>query len=216
LNRAFLTHLHSDHTTGYPDLILTPWVLEREDPLEVYGPPGLGEMTEHLLSAYRQDITERIHGLEPANSSGYRVVAREIEEGLVYRDANVTVEAFPVRHGSWPAFGYRFRTPDRSVVVSGDTAPTERIVEYARNCDVLIHEAYSALGFQSLPPAWQQYHARVHTSAPELARLACRARPDLLILYHQLYWGATEDQLIAEVRDRYEGQVASGRDLDVY
>ena len=97
LNRAFLTHLHSDHTAGYPDLILTPWVLERDEPLHVYGPPGLNSMTDHILAAYRQDIRERIEGLEPANKQGYLVIAHEIDAGLVYQDARVRVEAFPVQ-----------------------------------------------------------------------------------------------------------------------
>lgn len=216
LNRAFLTHLHSDHTTGYPDLILTPWVLERDEPLHVYGPPGLTEMTNHLLAAYRQDIRERIEGPEPANERGYQAITHEIEAGPIYRDENVSVEAFPVRHGSWTAFGYRFQTPDRMIVVSGDTAPTETIVEQSLGCDVLLHEVYSAGRFQSLPPAWRCYHAQVHTSTGELARLAAQIQPGLLVLYHQLSWGASEQELLDEVGSDYDGPTVSARDLDVY
>jgi ribonuclease BN (tRNA processing enzyme) len=216
LNRAFLTHLHSDHTAGYADLILTPWVLERDEPLHVYGPPGLGEMTEHLLAAYRQDIRERIEGLEPANERGYRTVAHEIEPGEVYRDERLNVEAFPVRHGSWRAIGYRLQTADRTIVVSGDTAPSETLVEQSRGCDVLLHEVYSASRFAGLPAAWQRYHAQVHTSTRELAAIAEQARPGLLVLYHQLYWGATDQELLDEIKQHYAGPVVSGRDLDVY
>jgi ribonuclease BN (tRNA processing enzyme) len=68
LKIAFLTHLHTDHTVGYPDLIFTPWVLGRDRPLEVYGPPGIKSMTEYILKAYEKDIDVRIHGLEPANT----------------------------------------------------------------------------------------------------------------------------------------------------
>ena len=216
LNRAFVTHLHSDHTAGYPDLILTPWVLERDEPLHVFGPSGLQKMTEHVLAAYEQDIAERMHGPEPANAQGHDVIAHEIEPGLVYQDANVRVDAFPVRHGSWQAFGYGFRTPDRSIVLSGDTLPTDVIVEQCPHCDVLIYEVYSAAGFQTLPPAWQRYHAQVHTSSTELALLASEARPGLLILYHQLFWGTSERDLLLEVKGLYDGEVVSGRDLDVY
>jgi ribonuclease BN (tRNA processing enzyme) len=216
LNRAFLTHLHSDHTAGYPDLILTPWVLERDEPLHVYGPAGLGGMTEHILAAYRQDIRERIEGLEPANERGFQTIAHQIEPGQVYQDENVRVKAFPVQHSSWAAFGYRFQTPDRTIVVSGDTAPTETIVEQARGCDVLLHEVYSARRFQSLPPEWQRYHAHVHTSTHELARIAAEAQPGLLVLYHQLFWGASDQDLLDEIAERYSGPVVSGRDLDVY
>lgn len=216
LGWAFVTHLHSDHTVGYADLILTPWVLGREEPLRAFGPPGIAGMTRHLLAAYEQDVRERICGLEPANERGCGAVAREVEPGLVYQDAQVRVEAFAVRHGSWPAYGYRFDTPERSIVVSGDTAPVDTVVEMSRGCDILVHEVYSEAGFRSLPPAWQRYHAQVHTSASELASMASRAEPGLLILYHQLYWGVAEQDLLCEVRERYDGRVVSGRDLEIY
>ena len=67
IKHAFLTHLHSDHTTGYPDLILTPWVMGRDEPLEVYGPEGIDAMTDHIIAAYQADIKYRVYGLEPAN-----------------------------------------------------------------------------------------------------------------------------------------------------
>jgi ribonuclease BN (tRNA processing enzyme) len=216
LNRAFLTHLHSDHTVGYPDLILTPWVLERDEPLHVYGPTGLGEMTDHLLAAYREDIRQRIEGPEPANERGYKTIAHEIEPGRVYQDDNLTVDAFPVQHGSWPSFGYRFRTRDRTIVVSGDTAPTDAIVEQSRGCDVLLHEVYSASRFEGLNLEWQRYHAQVHTSTYELACIAAAAQPGLLVLYHQLFWGASDQELLDEIAEIYAGPVVSGRDLDVY
>jgi len=216
LTRAFLTHLHSDHTAGYPDLIFTPWVLERFEPLEVYGPPGIRAMTEHILAAYREDIRERIEGLERANESGYLVDVHEIEPGIVYQDNNIKVEAFPVKHGSWQAFGYKFYAPDRTIVISGDTAPTERCVEEYRGCDVLIHEVYSVAGFETRPPGWQKYHSSVHTSSLELAEMASKARPGLLILYHQLFWSASEEELLLEVQSGYDGKVVSGKDLEVY
>jgi ribonuclease BN (tRNA processing enzyme) len=216
LTRAFLTHLHSDHTAGYPDLILTPWTLERDEPLEVYGPPGLEAMTERLLAAYEADITERLKGLQPANEAGWRALARDVAPGVVYEDDNVTVEAFPVDHGSWEAYGYRFRTADRTIVISSDTAPTERMVEMSRGCDVLLHEVYAEAGFANIPPEWQAYHAAVHTSSSQLAELATRARPKLLVLYHQLLWGVSYEELLAEVKEGYAGEVVSGRDLDVF
>ncbi|MCK5411533.1 MAG: MBL fold metallo-hydrolase, partial [Gemmatimonadetes bacterium] len=89
LRTVFITHLHSDHTLGLPDLIFTPWVLERTAPLEVYGPPGVRAMVEHLSEAYSEDVRIRLEGLEPANRSGYRVIAHEVEPGVVFQDANV-------------------------------------------------------------------------------------------------------------------------------
>ena len=217
LKTAFVTHLHSDHTVGYADLIFTPWTLERKEPLEVYGPRGLKAMTAHLLAAYKEDILIRTRGLEPSNHTGYKVIAHEIKPGVIYKDANVTVKAFLVNHGSWPqAFGYRFETPDRTIVISGDTAPSASVIENCNGCDVLIHEVYSAVRFASRPPEWQKYHSRFHTSTRELAEIATKARPALLILYHHLFWGATDDDLVKEVQQTYSGKVVSGRDLDVY
>jgi ribonuclease BN (tRNA processing enzyme) len=216
LNRLFVTHLHSDHTAGYPDFILTPWVLGRAEPLVVYGPAGIQAMTEHLLAGYREDIRERLEGLEPANNSGYRVQAEEIEPGMVYRDSNVSVEAFAANHGSWPAFGYRFQTPDRTIAISGDTAPAESCLEAYEDCDVLIHEVYSSRGLKGRSPAWQRYHSAVHTSSRQLADIASAVKPQLVILYHQLFHGASEEALLREVRERYDGAVVSGKDLAVY
>ncbi len=217
LKTAFVTHLHSDHTVGYADLIFTPWTLERTEPLQVFGPRGLQAMTHHVLEAYKEDIEIRTNGLEPSNKTGYRVKAYEIKAGVIYKDANVTVKAFPVKHGSWrEAYGYRFETPDKIIVVSGDCTPDENIVQNCNGCDVLIHEVYSTTGFAKRPPEWQKYHSNFHTSSRQLAEIATRAKPGLLILYHQLFWGTSEEELVKEVQANYKGQVVSGRDLDVY
>jgi len=217
LRTAFVTHLHSDHTVGYPDLIFTPWVLDRDGPLRVYGPPGIKAMTEHILEAFKEDIHVRIEGLEPANTEGYKVDVHEIGPGIVYKDDHVTVKAFPVHHGAWKAaFGFRFETPDRIIVISGDRGPNPDIAEYCQGCDVLIHEVYSVKGFETRPKEWQAYHADSHTSSLELGRLAARVRPGLVILYHQLLWGATPEELLEEIRQVYDGKVVYGNDLDIY
>jgi len=101
LTRAFVTHLHSDHTVGYPDLIFTTWVMDRKEPLEVYGPSGLKAMTKHILAAYSEDIDMRVKGLELADPRGYQVNVHAVKPGTIYQDKNVRVTAFPVRHGSW-------------------------------------------------------------------------------------------------------------------
>jgi ribonuclease BN (tRNA processing enzyme) len=217
LKTAFVTHLHSDHTVGFADLIFTPWTLERKEPLAVYGPRGIKAMAEHLAKAYAQDVEIRTRGLEPSNKTGYKVIAHEIKPGVVYKDENVTVKAFLVPHGSWPqAFGYRLETPDRVIVISGDTGPSQAIADNCNGCDVLIHEVYSAAGFALRPPEWQRYHAAFHTSSHELAEIATKARPGLLILYHQLLWGTSHEDLVKEVQQSYNGKVVSGSDLDVY
>lgn len=217
LEIAFATHLHSDHTLGYADLIFSPWVLEREAPLVVYGPAGIKTMTDHILKAYAEDVDIRLNGLEPANATGYKVAVHEIKPGVIFKDQNVVVKAFAVQHGSWPqAFGYRFETPDRVVVISGDCTPSPALIENSKGCDVLIHEVYSTTGFAKRPQVWQKYHSNFHTSSRQLAEIAQQVQPGLLILYHQLFWGTTDEELENEIRQFYDGKVISGRDLQVF
>ena len=214
---VFITHLHSDHTLGYPDLIFSPWVLGRKEPLEAYGPRGLQDMTEHIEKAWEKDIDVRTNGLEHGNRTGYQVHVHEIAPGIVYKDANVTVKSFLVAHGSWDqAFGYRFETTDRTIVLSGDTAPTDAIVKACNGCDVLLHEVYNEVD-PSRGPDWLKYLRAFHTSTFELAKLATEAKPGLLVLYHQGYGhSASETVLLAEIKQHYSGKVVSAHDLDVY
>lgn len=217
LKVAFLTHLHSDHSAGLPDLILTSWIAGRDAPLELYGPEGVADMAEYILKAYDADIRYRIDGLEPANDLGWRVNAYTLDDGVVYEDDNVKVEAFRVRHGTWEnAFGFRFTTPDRVIVISGDAAPDANVEKYAKGADILIHEVYSVSGFARRDEFWQDYHSNNHTSAHELGEIASRAQPKLLVLYHVLFWGSSEETVLEEVREKYSGEVVLGHDLDVF
>ena len=126
---VFTTHLHADHTAGYADLLITTWVAGRSAPLEVHGPRGITAMTDAVLTAYRVDVEDRLAARGQASVN--LVNAHEIVPGVVYKDAKVTVTAFAVKHGNLDAYGYRFDTPDRSVVISGDTSPAESVVESA-------------------------------------------------------------------------------------
>ena len=217
LKTVFITHLHSDHTLGYPDLIFTPWVLGRDEPLQAYGPHGLREMTANVEKAWKKDVYVRTHGLEQANRTGYKVVVHEIAPGVVYRDGNVTVTAFLVKHGIWDqAFGYRFDTKDRSVVISGDTAPSDSVVEACHGCDVLLHEVYNPHGEELKTPHWKQYFHDSHTSPEELGEIARRAHPKLLVLYHLVFEKLPEEDLVEQVRKAYAGEMVVGRDLEIY
>jgi len=217
LKLAFLTHLHSDHTAGYADLILTPWVLGRNIPLEVYGPKGLTQMTEDLLEAYRSDISYRLDGLEPANALGWQVNTHEITEGVVFQDDLIEVTAFKINHGSWDnAFGYRFVTPDKTIVISGDTRPSQNLIRYSEGADILVHEVYSQAGFDKKTEVWKKYHASHHTSTFELGEIAKKTKPGLLVLHHILFWGANEEELLDEISQIYDGLVSVGSDMMIY
>lgn len=157
---AFVTHLHSDHTAGYADLILTPWSIGRGRPLEVYGPKGLEHMTDHILEAYKEDIAIRRRDKQvlgvPEQADGYKVNVHEITPGTVYKDQNVTVKAFLVNHGDAPqAFAYRIGTPDRTIVISGDAAPSQSVIDSCNRL-ILYHRANPGGG----RPLWKTLLAR--------------------------------------------------------
>ena len=218
---AFSTHLHSDHTAGLSDLYLSPAVVGRGAALELYGPAGLKDMAAHIRAAYSKDYEVRTKALERGDPAAYEMIVHEIKPGVVYKDANVTVTAFAVPHGTWDlALGYRFDTADKSIVISGDTASTEEIVRACHGCDLLLHEVYSITELTN-PNArkretWPEYLKRFHTSTDELGTIAEKAQPKVLVLYHQIY-GTTDDAgLVREVGKTYRGRVVSARDLDVY
>lgn len=216
----FVTHLHSDHTLGYPDLIFTSWVMGRKTPLAAYGPHGLRAMTEHIIAAWAEDIDVRTNGLEKRTPGGYRVDVHEIGPGVVYDSGGVRVTAFQVEHGTWrEAYGYRFDTPGRSVVISGDTKPSENLVRVAAGADVLVHEVYPAA--RTAPnatesAAWPSYMRDFHTSDVEVGQLAARIRPKLVILTHIIRRGATDDEMLAAVRRSFSGRAVVGHDLERY
>jgi ribonuclease BN (tRNA processing enzyme) len=216
LTRAFITHLHSDHTIGLPDLIFTPAVTGREQPLEIYGPPGLRAMTRHIMAAWSEDMQVRLHGLEPAVRDAYIVHPHEIKPGEIYHDASVRVSAFAVAHGSWKhAYGYRFDVGGKVIVISGDTTFSESLIAAAKGCDILVHEFYSQKGWEARAPEWQRYHAAFHISAPDLGKLAARVQPKKLVLYHELPMGQPPEEVLAEIRQYFTGEVIYGKDLEV-
>lgn len=216
---AFITHLHSDHTLGLPDLIFTSWTLGRRTPLRLYGPPGLRRMTEHLMAAWAEDTLMRITGLERNSPGGYRVDTREITPGVVYDSGGVRVTAIAVQHGSWRhAFGFRIDTPRRSIVLSGDTRYSEAIERAAAGVDVLIHEVYPEVRRAPEPrpggELWPQYLQSFHISDVELGQLAARAQPRLLVLSHIVFSGGTEEEVLAGIRrGGFTGQVVVATDL---
>ncbi len=220
LTRLFLTHLHSDHTLGFPDVILTPWVVGRTQALEVYGPKGTAAMTEHIKQAYSEDIQMRSEGFEHLSPAGLAVNVHEIEKGtgVIYRDTNVTVRAIPVCHGLWKqAFGFAVDAGARRIVISGDTAPCPALAAACQQCDVLVHEVYSAARFARFPAGAKRYHGSFHTSTRELAEIAAKCKPKLLVLYHQLYFGPKDQiDLVKEIGETYSGRTINGEDLGVY
>jgi len=192
----------------------------RKQPLAAYGPHGLQNMTDHLVAAWAQDIEVRTNGLEKRTPGGYRVDVHEIRPGVVYDSGGVRVTAFVVEHGTWrEAYGYRIDAPGRSVVISGDTKPSENLVRAAAGADVLVHEVYPEPRTAPNPTesaTWPTYMRDFHTSDVEVGQLAARLQPKLLILTHIIRRGATDEELLANVRKSFGGRAVVGHDLDRY
>ena len=214
LNYAFLTHIHSDHSAGLSDLILSPWVLGRNETLKLFGPKGLKDMADFITKAYSQDINYRINGSQPATLKGYKTEVTEISEGKIYEDKNVLVEAFKINHGDLEnSFGFVFTTDDKKIVFSGDTAYSEKLIEKAKNADILVHEVYSEEGFQKKTKDWQIYHKAHHTSSVDVGIVAKKSNPKKLVLSHILFWGSNEDSIIEDVKRNFNGEIIIAKDL---
>ena len=214
LEHAFLTHIHSDHSAGLADLLLTPWIMGRDKKLNLYGPKGLEQMASSTLEAFEDDINYRIYGTQPSNKMGYKFNFYLLSEGLIYEDENVSVEAFTVPHGSFDdAYGFRFTTEDKVIVFSGDTGPSKTLEKFAAGADILVHEVYSNAGFLKKTKDWQIYHQGHHTSTFEVGEIASRAKPKLLLLSHILFWGSTKDEILKETQSTYKGEIKIAEDL---
>lgn len=216
LNYAFLTHLHSDHSAGLADLILSPWVLEREEPLNLFGPRGLKRMADKITDAYQIDIDYRINGSQPSNLEGYKTKVTEIAEGVIYEDKYIAVEAFENNHGDFKnSFGFVFTTKDKKIVISGDTAYSQKVIEKSKEADILVHEVYSEKGFKEKTKDWQIYHKAHHTSAPDVGKIASMSKPKKLVLSHILFWGNSKESIVEEVKSNFDGEVIIAEDLMV-
>ena len=216
LSYAFLTHIHSDHSAGLSDLILSPWVLRRDDSLKLFGPKGLKEMADHITKAYKLDIDYRLNGSQPSNPRGYQTEVTEIFDGFVYKDDNVRVEAFKINHGDLEnSFGFVFVTSDKKIVFSGDTAYSEKLIEKAADADILVHEVYAEETFQQKTKDWQIYHKAHHTSSIDVGIIANKSRPKKLVLSHILFWGAEEESILRDVKKNFDGKVIFAEDLMV-
>ena len=215
LGILFLTHLHSDHTMGLNDVLFTPWIQGRKTRLELHGPTGTRHLLRSIVDGNREDIAVRLGSSGGPAPDAYNANVHEIREGTVFTDSRVTIRAFAVPHSAWKhAFGYRIQTPDKVIVISGDARANPAIARECNGCDILVHEVYSDSGFTTIPDARKPYHAQAHTSATQLGDIATAARPGLLVLYHQLWFGASDATLLSEVRARFGGRVVSAKDLD--
>ena len=217
INIAFLTHIHSDHSGALADLILTPWIMGRDEPLNLYGPEGLKAMSENITEAYIDDINYRLYGSQPANKLGFTTNVTEIsDDGTIFKDKNIEVIAFKNAHGDFKnSFGFLFITDDKRILFSGDTAVSNNLMKYGKNLDILVHEVFSSETFVNKTKDWQIYHQAHHTSSIDLGIIADELQPKKLVLSHILFWGASEESLLKDVSKNFNGQAIIAKDLMV-
>ena len=223
LRHVFLTHHHSDHNADYGNLIWLAWAAGLRSRVDTWGPPPLERMTRLFFEMNAYDIETRIadEGRVPLAPL---VHVHEIREGgVIHQDENVKVTAVVVRHPPvTPAFGYRFDARDRSIVISGDTAPSDDLIRVARGADVLIHDALypSAVGrlVAGVPnaPSLERSILSHHTSAEDAGRIAKAAGVGLLVLSHLVPADdpeVTEQMWLDAARKHFSGTVIVGKDL---
>jgi ribonuclease Z len=216
VSKLFLTHLHSDHVIGVPDLMLSPWAAapERKVPLEVWGPEGTRDMMRQLEEAFAFDVHMRRDVDESFSPEGIRMVVHEIQPGKVYEKNGVTVTAFLVSHGLVkPSYGYRVDYAGRSVALSGDTSPSDNLVAVCKGVDVLIHEAIDPEVLRRLVPDKRRVDAIVerHTTPEQAAEVFSKVSPRLAVFSHSPGTAA----IVEQTRRSYRGRVEMGEDLMV-
>jgi len=215
---VFLTHLHSDHVVGFPDLWLTGWVNGgRDTPLLVWGPKGTVKMMSHLEQAFEYDIKIRLYDDRPL-PEGVVIESKDITEGVVYEKNGVKVTAFDVDHKPIkPAFGYRIDYAGRSVVLSGDTRYSENLIKYAAGVDLLIHEAVAPEVLKRIRNNDERAKTIIehHTTPEQAGGIFSKTKPKLAVYSHIVPPSATEQDLIPPTRKTYSGALELGEDLMV-
>ena len=215
LKAVFLTHLHSDHTAGLPDLFNTSWQFGRKSvPLELYGPPGTKKLASAMLEFFAEDIRLRRDLLERHPAAGATIRTHIVREGVVYDDGEVKVTAFNVDHKPVQyAFGYRFESGGQTVVISGDTRPNANLIRYAKGADVLVLEAYLPEHFDKVDtPEVAARLKSYHTSAEEAGEIAAAAGVKTLVLTHLIPANA-EETFRERAARKFKGTIVVGRDL---
>jgi ribonuclease Z len=215
----FLTHLHSDHIVGIPDLWLTGWLLGRpQAPFRVWGPSGTAALMRHLQEAFEFDIRVRLADDRPP-PEGVAVVAKDITQGVVYEHEGVKVTAFDVDHRPIkPALGYRIDYAGHSVALSGDTRFSENLIRFAQGVDVLVHEVVVPDLLRASYPSEPTRAARIiahHTTAEQAGEVFTRVKPKLAVYSHIVPVDATAADLIPPTRKKYSGPLEVGEDLMV-
>jgi ribonuclease Z len=217
IDGVFLTHLHSDHVVGFPDLWLTGWLVNagRNRPLRVWGPSGTEKMTSHLEEAYEFDIRMRLS--DRAAPDGIVILAEDIREGVILEQGDLTITAFDVDHRpTTPALGYRIDYGGRSVVLSGDTRVSDNLIRHAHGVDLLVHEVavLETLQRAGVPVERAESIVKQHLTPEQAGEVFAKTMPKLAV-YSHIILSANNQDLIPPTRKTYSGPLEVGEDLMV-
>jgi ribonuclease Z len=224
IDALLLTHFHSDHTVGIPDLWLTGWLSShfgnRRRPFSVIGPVGTARLMHHLEAAYAQDIEIRVEDEKLAREHIAITVKEFTEDGIVYQVGDLRILAFTVDHGEAikPAYGYRIEYRGRVAVISGDTRYNANVVRSGEGVDLLIHEVAMARP-ELRGEAYIQRIINHHTSPQEAGQVFAQTKPKLAVFTHLVMLASetiaepTVEELITATRETYAGPLEVGEDL---
>lgn len=209
IDKLFITHLHSDHTVGIPDIFLTSWVRGRKTPFEVWGPEGTTHLMNGIRSAFEYDIKIRID-----QNDGSNIKIHDIDEGVIYDKDELQVIAFQVDHGPVkPAFGYRINYKGKSVLLSGDTRYDENLIKYAKDVDVIVHEVASTSDNMANAMPMTQKIVDIHTTPEEAGKIFALINPKLAIYSHIVLFDVSDDELVRKTNKNYQGPLLVANDL---
>ena len=223
LRYVFITHHHSDHNLDYGNLVYDAWAAGLRTSVEAYGPPPLAAMTETYFQLNRFDIETRIADEGRVDLRRLLTAHEFAKDGQVMRNEDVKVTAARVRHPPIKeAYAYRFDCPDRSIVISGDTAYSPELVALAKGADVLVCEAMHLAGLEALlkkvPNAatLREHLLASHVVTEEVGRIASEAGVKTLVMSHLVPGddpSITDAMWTEGVRKHYGGTIVVGRDL---
>ena len=215
IQNIFFTHLHSDHILGFSDILMTGWVYHRKSPLQIYGPEGTDKFVSNTLISYREDIKVRSLAPENLDKRALESDVKIIFDGFKYEKNGLQIEAFSVKHEPFThAFGFKISNDKYCAIISGDTTYSDKVIEKAKNCDLLIHEIAHASEhtLKKFPKA--QGVISYHTNAAQVSEIINIVKPRLTILNHVLSLdGSSDDDILDIVKKNTKHKVLIAKDL---
>ncbi len=215
IQNIFFTHLHSDHILGFSDILMTGWVYHREPPLKIYGPEGTDKFVENTLKSYDEDIKVRSLPPENLDKSALQTEIKIISDGFIYEKNGLFIEAFSVKHEPFThAFGFKIFNNKYCAIISGDTTYSDKVIDKAKDCDLLIHEIAHASEhtLEKFPKA--KGVIAYHTNVVQVSEIINIAKPRLTVLNHVLSLdGSSDDDILDMVKKNTDHKVIVAEDL---